>query len=1137
MNDPIASREERTKALLKDCDVVFIVSPSNQFLTDSDMSLFDRVSHKEGLQEIYFVASQADSAVLSMSEVEKSNQYFPTAFENAQKSLSSQLNNIMGALIEKYPNQREVFEKAIKNGVILASGVCFSMHKDFNNQASWERSQKTEEYHNALRNLKDSYPDAFSSDDKSKESLLFLSNMGTIEERLKKAAQEKEEIISQKLQNYAESQANNLHSLIAQLLQDLEEEKKRVKNADISAIKKQIEAYQKLSGNIEMKFREAYEEFILHFINNIRVGLEETLKKAIQKAKVGAEEEEEEERYTERVKQGGAWGSFKRNFLFWAAAAAGYEEVERTRAVIKAGAVLDYLTEMHESCERALNDSAHSFKIVFRKELYAKVFSQLREIISDDLIDEVAFKKSVDAVLDSIEFKEFDYADKLPGEIRGKTGFLKGDEANAFIQSVENHVRNFEAEAEKDVKGYIQGLREDLGEQDFANGVLSKLQQDMQNLHNQAQNKEQSIAQLDAKINALKGIPMINFLNGIFNNNGATENHHNTEGLKERYDLIARILNAKTSNEGLEEYQSILDNEFLEFASGVDSLKEKEIALLMLQEIQKELQLVASYPSLFQKTIVAVGGGFSAGKSTFLNNLLGLKLKLPEDMKPTTAIPTYCLKGKREVLMGFSQNGGMVELPNLAFNHKFLESLGFNLKEIMPSMLLSAPSAPFEFLCFIDTPGFNPANQGYTGGDKEASKESLKHAKHILWLVSCERGGIGSDDLESLKELYEEEGKQVFIVLSRADRRTKSQLEEVAKQIRETLKDHGIEFLGICAYSATRYQEYKEFSEKSHVFDSLEKFLKKLNQRSEKQNEILSVLYGVCLAYEKAIKQDASRFKHYQKALHSVKLDLMQKGFDDFSDATFNKIHSLNNEFSDQEKTKRENLARLNEVIGLFKDSIDKVFDRVSAFTWEKYKAENDDEEDDEANYREFEEIKKIVLYFRDFCMFRLDWYELSKKETKRYRKNVDYHNELFQLHYSLENLSRLREFKEKTDNNYQLSLNDEELQNDLREWRDLKNTPEEENYREFEEIKKMALYFREWCMFRLDWYDLSQEEIQQCRDWMDEDNELLQLDYSLKNLSILKGYKERNEKVYQKCLNNEELQNNLRGWRRSKQR
>lgn len=505
VNDPIVSREERTKALLKDCDVVFIVSPSNQFLTDSDMSLFDRVSNKEGLQEIYFVASQADSAALSMSVVEKSRQHLPTALENAQKALSSQLNNIMEKLIENYPNQREIFEKAIKNGVILASGVCFSMYKDFENQASWERNQKTEEYHNALRNLRDFYPDAFSSDDKSEESLLFLSNMGAIEERLEKAAKEKEKIISQKLQDYTQSQANNLHSLIAQLLQDLEDEKKRVKNADISTIKKQIEVYEKLSGNIEIGFREAYEEFIFHFIKNTRDGLNETLTKAIKKASALAREEEEEEHYIERVKQGGLFGSFKRNFLWWADDDAGYDEVMRTRVVVKAGAVVDYLIEMHKICEKALNDSVGSFKIVFKKELYAKVFPVLRQIIrDDDLIDEVAFKKSVHAVLDRIEFKEFDYT--LPSEIGAKTGFLKGDEADAFIQSVEKHVRDFEAESKNDVKEYCTDLENKLGKQDFANGVLSKLKTDMQNLQHQAQNKEQSIAQLDAQIQALKGI-------------------------------------------------------------------------------------------------------------------------------------------------------------------------------------------------------------------------------------------------------------------------------------------------------------------------------------------------------------------------------------------------------------------------------------------------------------------------------------------------------------------------------------------------------------------------------------------------------------------------------------------------------
>ncbi|WQW24459.1 dynamin family protein [Helicobacter pylori] len=511
VNDPIVSREERTKALLKDCDVVFIVSPSNQFLTDSDMDLFDRVSNKEGLQEIYFVASQADSAVSSMSEVEKSNQHLPTAFENAQKALSSQLNNIMGALIEKYPNQREIFEKAIKNGVILASGVCFSMYKDFENQASWERNKKTEEYHNALWNLRNSYPDAFNSVDKSKESLLFLSNMSAIEERLEKAAQRKEEIISQKLQDYAQSQANNLHSLIAQLLQDLEEEKKRVKNADISAIKEQIEVYEKLSNEIETGFDEVYGNFIKDFFINIENGLEKTLEEFIQKTEKDNENQkgEEDEYFTKKVKQDGFLGSVARFFGQAFSDKWGYEQKGFYKKVtsVKAGAVVDYLIKMHNDCEKALNRSADSFNTNFKNALYAKVLSRMSEIIRDNsLIDKYAFKKSVMAVLDRIEFKKFDYTDKLPGEIRGKTGFLKGDEANAFIQSVEMHVRDFKAETREGVKSYIQGLRENLKKQNFVSDTLKKLQKDMQNLHNQAQNKEQSIAQLDAKIQALKGI-------------------------------------------------------------------------------------------------------------------------------------------------------------------------------------------------------------------------------------------------------------------------------------------------------------------------------------------------------------------------------------------------------------------------------------------------------------------------------------------------------------------------------------------------------------------------------------------------------------------------------------------------------
>ncbi|GAA7681127.1 hypothetical protein HpMMM67_11430 [Helicobacter pylori] len=493
VNDPIVSREERTKDLLKECDVVFIISPSNQFLTDSDMDLFERVSKKEGIQEIYFVASQADSAVCVPSEVENSRHHLPTALTNLQKSLSSSLNNTMKVLIQNYPHQQEIFESAIKNGVILTSGICYSMYQDFENQASWEREK--EEYQLVWENLTDDYPDAFSSHE-ARENLKRLSNIDAIRERLEEAAKEKENIISQRLQEYLKSQANNLSSLVANLLRELESEKNRIKDADLNKISEQLKEYEKLSDKIEINFKEEYDTFVLNFIKDIKNRLNNALKEAAQTASDGIKEKEEN---PERVEQDGFWGGFKR---LWGGVFGedwGYE------SGIKAGAVIDFLKEMNKDCEDALNDQVKSFKIDFRKELYKEILPVLREIINDDsLIDEVAFKKSVHAVTDKIKFEEFDYT--LPSEIGVQMGVLKGYGAVQFIQSVETHLRDFEAETKNDVKEYCTDLEKNLEKQDFANGVLSKLKKDTQNLQNQVQNKEQSIAQIDAQIKALKEI-------------------------------------------------------------------------------------------------------------------------------------------------------------------------------------------------------------------------------------------------------------------------------------------------------------------------------------------------------------------------------------------------------------------------------------------------------------------------------------------------------------------------------------------------------------------------------------------------------------------------------------------------------
>ncbi|GAA9405888.1 hypothetical protein TH0820_10790 [Helicobacter pylori] len=313
---------------------------------------------------------------------------------------------------------------------------------------------------------------------------------------MEEAVKEKENIISQRLQEYLKSQANNLSSLVANLLRELESEKNRIKDADLKKISGQLKEYEKLSGKIKINFKEEYDAFVLNFIKDIKNRLNNALKKAAQTASDGIKEKEEN---PERVEQDGFWGDFKRLWGVVFGEDWGYE------SGIKAGAVMDYLIEMHGICENALNDSAKSFKIDFKKELYKEVFSVLREIINDDsLIDKVAFKKSVHAVTDKIKFKEFDHTD-IPSEIEGQTGFLRGGEADQFIESVESYVRGFEAKVKNDMKDYIKVLNENLKDQNFADSY-SKLVEEMQNLQNQVQNKAQSIAQLDAQIKALKEI-------------------------------------------------------------------------------------------------------------------------------------------------------------------------------------------------------------------------------------------------------------------------------------------------------------------------------------------------------------------------------------------------------------------------------------------------------------------------------------------------------------------------------------------------------------------------------------------------------------------------------------------------------
>ncbi|KMZ45982.1 hypothetical protein AC783_04760 [Helicobacter pylori] len=155
--------------------------------------------------------------------------------------------------------------------------------------------EKKKEYQLAWENLTNDYPDAFSSHE-ARENLKRLSNIDAIKERLEKAAKEKENIISQRLQKYLEAQANNLSSLVANLLEELESEKDRIRRADLNKILDRLKEHKKLSDKIETDFKDVYEKFVIDFIRETKDGLNRTLKGFIENAEENSKKHEGERR-------------------------------------------------------------------------------------------------------------------------------------------------------------------------------------------------------------------------------------------------------------------------------------------------------------------------------------------------------------------------------------------------------------------------------------------------------------------------------------------------------------------------------------------------------------------------------------------------------------------------------------------------------------------------------------------------------------------------------------------------------------------------------------------------------------------------------------------------------------------------
>jgi hypothetical protein len=315
-----------------------------------------------------------------------------------------------------------------------------------------------------------------------------------------------------------------------------------------------------------------------------------------------------------------------------------------------------------------------------------------------------------------------------------------------------------------------------------------------------------------------------------------------------------------------------------------------------MQEVMEQLELTAAFPHLFNKAIGAIGGGFSSGKSAFLNSFFqDREIELPVGINPVTSLPSYVVPSTNCYINGHARNGGIIPITLDLFNSftpEFLESFPFNLRDIMPMVSIGASlnQEYFQHVCIIDTPGYNPAgHDGYRADDKQAAISQLQKANFIIWMIGLDTNGtIPKSDIEYLSN-PDFEGKDLFVVLNKADLKAPSERDDVMKAVEDSLNDWDIPFVGISAYSASEKKEY------SHNGVSLFDFLRKKNQTGHTLKMLKGKIESVLFMYQQALSDKIDYHKAHHGKLHSLKLDMLEMGIEDTDNPAYERISDMQN--------------------------------------------------------------------------------------------------------------------------------------------------------------------------------------------------------------------------------------------------
>lgn len=494
INDPVQSRGRRTEEMLQQCDVVLIVSPAGQFLSQEDTQLMQRIATREGIQEIYIVASQTDNQLFGS---EARSQHNPLqVLANVTATLSAHTRSVLSEKARQEGSAAaQVYHKAMAHDVICTSSAAYSLCQRFDQPQSWDANLS-----HVWQSLRQQYPDTFNETESAQYALNRLANIEHIRTITADVHQRKAAIMAERINKLESAKRQAMTDYLQALAKHIESNIQEIAHHDLATLKEQQKFLDERLGQTTRDINSTYHDLIKELDIKFTAALKQHLEQQIRRFEFGADGARGSAQESYEVYTGKSWWEFWKDE---------YETHTRNVETINASAIRRTIEEIRAETQDQLNDCAKEYKYNWRKKLHNNIIQALRGHggANDDYINIRQTNDALSIVISQMPDTEFILSEGLPDELN-KTGVLKSDDAARYLEQARDYISNFKRTMRNEINDYIQSMVNVFQRIDLADKLTARLSEELHKRIHEIENKEASLHNyrtMLTELNALQG--------------------------------------------------------------------------------------------------------------------------------------------------------------------------------------------------------------------------------------------------------------------------------------------------------------------------------------------------------------------------------------------------------------------------------------------------------------------------------------------------------------------------------------------------------------------------------------------------------------------------------------------------------